>query len=111
MRVYISGPVTGLPKEEYLRAFEEAENNLQAAGHETFNPAKSHSLMPKWFTHDNYMQLCKREMEMCDAMIQLPGWEQSKGCQIEYHYAWSLNMKIYTEIPKEDDDVYKDAEA
>ena len=40
MRIYIAGPMTGLPDSNYP-AFHAAEARLQALGHEPHNPARN----------------------------------------------------------------------
>ena len=39
-RVYISGQMSGLPREEYLARFEKAEELLRGEGYDVVNPAK-----------------------------------------------------------------------
>lgn len=98
MRVYISGPITGLPEGQYHSAFQEAEEKLKAAGYETLNPAYANSRMPEWYTHDDFMKICRLELLNCDMIYQLPGWEESEGCNIEAIWAKELNIKVLEEI-------------
>ena len=39
-RIYISGPITGEPREKYMKRFAVAENILMAHGYEVINPTK-----------------------------------------------------------------------
>ena len=39
-KVFISGPMTGLSREEYTRRFDDAEAMLKASGYKVINPSK-----------------------------------------------------------------------
>ena len=39
-KVFISGPMSGLSKEEYTRRFDDAETMLKASGYKVINPSK-----------------------------------------------------------------------
>lgn len=39
-RVYLSGPITGLPEPEYTRSFARAEQHYRTAGYEVVNPVE-----------------------------------------------------------------------
>lgn len=47
MRVYTSGPITGI--DEYMQHFEEAERRLTGQGYIVVNPAKVNSMVPTDF--------------------------------------------------------------
>lgn len=48
MRIYLSGPITGV--DNYLENFKAVEKRLKAAGLEVINPAAFNRVMPKWDT-------------------------------------------------------------
>lgn len=81
MKIYIAGPITGI--QDYKERFGEAERQLRAKGHTVMNPA----ILPEGFDHLEYMHICLPMVEVCEAVVFLPGWEKSKGAQMEYHYA------------------------
>ena len=85
MKIYISGPITGV--EGYLKRFDLAENALVAAGYEVVNPAKVNRYLPESTTHDQYMEMSFVMLEMCDTVFFLEGWENSKGARMEFEYA------------------------
>lgn len=91
MRVYIAGPMTGLPQFNFP-AFFAAADRLRAAGHEPVNPAEvDQGQDPTW-------EACMRNdiplLVTCDALVRLPGWHGSRGARLENHIAVSLGMTV-----------------
>lgn len=80
MKIYISGPITNNPG--YEKQFAEAEEKLLSMGHLVINPAKNPGTCYK-----DYLDIGLMELMKCDAIYLLPGWEESKGAQLEQHYA------------------------
>jgi phosphotransacetylase len=79
-RVYIAGPITGQPEDNY-QTFHEVEVDLRSQGFEVVNPQKlDHSKAEKW---RDFMRTDIRELMECDAVTFLPGWEKSKGARLE----------------------------
>lgn len=81
MRIYISGPITGI--KDYKKFFFAAEKMIRAKGHEVINPAKISQILPRDATHKEYMDICITMLRMCDAIYFLDGWEDSKGAKEE----------------------------
>lgn len=92
MRVYISGPITGV--HDYLWKFAEAEKHLKNKGYNVANPAALNAVMPDDATHEDYMQMCMELIDLCDAVYMMEGWQQSRGANREYGYACGKNMLI-----------------
>jgi hypothetical protein len=89
MKVYISGPMTGLPENNYP-AFHAAEDELAALGFEVVNPARNeHPDPPTW---ENFMRLAIPQVCECDMVCLLPGWSDSKGAQMEANIGSRLGM-------------------
>ncbi len=88
--VYISGPISGM-KDENRTAFAKAEEHLRLMNYEPVNPHKlDHSEADdNWYRQ---MRVCIASMMKCDAIVLLPGWEESNGAQIEIKLATSLDM-------------------
>lgn len=90
MKIYISGPMTGV--ENYKQIFEEYEKKLTELGFTVFNPA--------WFDYkqgwdyDEILELDLAALQKCEAIFMLPGWEKSKGACIEYGYAMAKGLNI-----------------
>jgi len=90
MKLYISGPITGVPN--YQENFIKAEAILKQAGHNVINPCTV--LLDDSATWENYMKADIPLMLACDGLAVLPGWEASAGARLEIDIAQRLNMPI-----------------
>lgn len=92
MKVYIAGPMTGLPDSNYP-AFHEKAEELREAGVEVYNPAENHEgrtdLPLREYFKADLPQICDS-----DALVVLPGWEGSPGVGVEVALALHLGMPI-----------------
>ncbi len=89
MRIYVAGPMTGLPDLNFP-AFHAAAARLRGIGHEVVNPAEINAdPSAAWAT---CMRQDIRELMTCDAVALLPGWEASRGASLEQHIATVLGM-------------------
>lgn len=99
MRVYIAGPMTGYPKFNYP-AFHEAERKLRVAGYIPVNPAKDHQVsedgdsLADGVTYQDCLREALQALLTCDGVALLPGWELSKGAQLEHHVATVLGFDV-----------------
>jgi hypothetical protein len=97
MKVYISGPVTGMP-DNNKAAFEAVEKELRSLpGVKTVNPLRiaeevrrGARFEPEW---EDYMRDCIRELCRATHITFLPGWENSKGARLEKQIADALGIK------------------
>jgi hypothetical protein len=92
MRIYIAGPMTGIDELNFP-AFHAAAARLRALGHEVVNPAEINpDPGASWQTcmHADLAQLVT-----CDAIALLPGWEGSRGAELERHVAYALGMHVH----------------
>lgn len=103
MKVYISGPITGI--NDYLEKFNNAEEYLTEQGYTVINPAKVNSNLPLDTPHDSFMEMCYVMLDMADSIYMLPGWEKSKGACIEYGYAKAKGYSIMERNVPEASDV------
>lgn len=110
-RVYISGPITGIPSLNIPR-FDEEEYSLRAEGYEVFNPHSiawpSEITLAEWRALGIYdkelwlyfMRICIGQIPLCDEMRMLPHWQNSKGAVREHRIAEWLEMPIsYCHVP------------
>lgn len=90
-RIYIAGPMTGLPELNFP-AFHAAAATLRGFGFEVVNPAEINVHQDgRW---EDCMRADIRELVTCDAVALLPGWKQSRGAQLEHHIAQALGMVV-----------------
>ena len=93
MRLYLSGPITKDPN--YERKFQSAAARLRAKGYTAIvNPAELTKVIGHEFEYGEIMNLDLSILAMCDALIQLDGWEESRGASIEYSYALAADKLI-----------------
>lgn len=90
-RLYLSGPMSGLPDHNFP-AFNEAETRLLTAGYDVVNPADK-GIIDGWEWAD-YLRHDIALLLGCDGVAVLPGWRSSKGAQLEVHIARKLSMDV-----------------
>jgi hypothetical protein len=90
-RIYIAGPMTGLPELNYP-AFNAKAAELRAQGHHVENPAENPE--PHCRSWLGYMRLALVQIARCDAVVMLPGWSKSRGACIEHQLAVGLGLQI-----------------
>jgi hypothetical protein len=84
MKLYIAGPMTGLPDLNFP-VFHRAAALLRAAGHTVANPAEINPDPGAQWQACMFRDL--EELDTCDGILMLPGWENSPGAQIERLWA------------------------
>ena len=93
MKIYLCGPMTGLPQHNYP-LFDRMAECFRHVGFEVVNPAETGRLMPSDSTWDDYMANAMEQLRKCDAVVCLPGWQSSKGARREVMWAECHNMDI-----------------
>ncbi|HDR2588132.1 TPA: DUF4406 domain-containing protein [Enterobacter ludwigii] len=94
MKIYITGPMSGLP--EFNRpAFFKAAEEISARGHCVLNPA----ILPDGLTQHEYMDICQAMVRSADAIFMLNRWENSRGALAELHQARKLGLLIIFQKP------------
>lgn len=89
MRIYVAGPMTGLPEFNYPAFFAEAAR-LRELGYHVENPAENPE--PPCGSWAGYMRMAIRQMLTCDAVALLPGWQRSQGALLEHTVAIALRI-------------------
>lgn len=93
MKIYISGPITHMPIKRAKANFEAVEMVIISKGHEAVNPIKlPHDHNKEWVS---YMREDIIALMACNAVIVLPKWEKSKGCNLEIKLAMDLEIPCY----------------
>lgn len=93
MKIYIAGPMTGLPDFNRAAFHKEAER-LQRHGHVVLNPA----ILPGGLEQREYMDICFAMLRSAEAILLLPGWQTSPGATAEYHYAYKMALPIFNTL-------------
>ena len=101
MKIYIAGPMTGLPAYNFP-AFHAAAKAWREAGWEVENPAEHDEKLDGFNAakdtakpHEHYMRRDLPIVCSCDAVALLPGWERSKGVKNELAVARMCGLEFY----------------
>lgn len=93
MIAYISGPMTGLPEHNHP-AFQAAAERLRKQGVQVISP---HEIEPpgagpwSWEAH---MRADLAALLTCNVIVLLPGWDTSRGAQLEKTVADALGLSV-----------------
>ena len=88
-RVYISGPMSGLSREYYMKCFAERERQIRLvhSDWEIVNPTKLAPCRWPWLYRLMGYRLTLLydlwHLMRCDGITMLAGWEQSRGARLE----------------------------
>lgn len=101
-KVYISGPMEGLPGRNY-GAFNAVESEIinygfdgtGPNGYQVLNPAKNFGGEQDTATRQQYMQEALTQLLSAQIIIQLPGWYQSPGAALEAHLGVATGKRFF----------------
>jgi len=106
-RIYISGQISGLGRNEFMERFAEAERLLREAGYTNIvNPTRLwfdrwpwvHRLLNRVLGEQTvYAVILLYDLWVlmrCQRIYKIPGWKESRGANIES--AVAFNMGLYT---------------
>jgi len=101
--LYIAGPMSGLPENNYP-AFRDAASILAKAGYGVLNPVeneKKRTDNTRWVAGNHaswswYMRRSLEQIAVADGMAVLPRWQNSKGATLEVDLALQLGMQVAT---------------
>lgn len=99
MKLYLSGPMSGLPEFNYP-AFKAATERLRSQGHAVVSPHEIPADCPgcantghehSWAEH---MRVDLAALLTCDVIVLLEGWQQSRGAQLEKTVAEAIGLMV-----------------
>lgn len=92
MKVYLSGAISN--DRNFMQKFKNYEELLSFTyDYEVVNPAKVCSMLPKTFTHSDYMRVCYALLDVCDCIYVIPEPTKSVGVELEKKYAAKRGIK------------------
>ncbi len=89
MKVYIAGPMSGLPGCN-RQAFNQVAVVLTLGGHVPLNPA----VLPDGLTQADYMAIGMTMLQRAEAIYLLDGWQTSAGARAEFALAEKLGLTV-----------------
>ena len=92
MKVYIASKMSGLKDFNYP-AFHRTAAHLRRLGFEVENPAENPD--PPCGSWNGYLKTALRQLLTCDALVLLPGWETSRGANLERETALKVGLPVY----------------
>ena len=105
VKVYISGPMSNLTREQYMEIFRRAEQSLRSHGYsKVVNPIRVWACRWPWLwkilvgltsEHTAYTLVLLYDLRLlsrCDLIYKMAGWRDSRGALIEGSVAYNLNI-------------------
>ena len=92
MKLYLCGPMTGIPLFNYP-AFMAAAEALRARGHDVLNPAENDADTSK--PYDYYIRKAIAQVLESEAIALLPGWRKSRGANLEVTIGRTLSLRLF----------------
>lgn len=106
LRVYLAGPMRGLPEFNYP-AFDEAKAEWESLGWSVASPASLDRAVGLKVDEGSDPAILRRAMSMdiaciycATAIALLPGWEKSTGVAVELSLAKFLGLAVYDAVTK-----------
>lgn len=91
MRLYLAGPMTGIPLLNFP-AFHAAAARLRGLGFQVVNPAEINADPTEGWA--SCMRKDIAQLVTCDGVALLPGWRRSRGARLERRLALVLGMSV-----------------
>lgn len=105
MKVYISGKMGGLAREEYEPLFRQAEDQLRREGYDVVNPCDWVEAFIKagWDWGRIIIYELDNLLSGCHAIYMLRNWQDdSCGAMVEYWFAKGKGLEVMYECPPRD---------
>ncbi len=101
MRLYIAGPMSGIPMQNYP-AFDRAAAALREQGYDVVSPADLNRQAGRMGDENAVGSEANRLLKMdlqevlnVDALVLLPGWKNSQGAKLEVIIAVSIGTPLF----------------
>lgn len=98
MRVYLAGPMSGIDQHNFP-AFHGAADLLRDLGLDVASPAELDGDPPdRQPTEREWQAYLRRDLPVmldCDAVVVLPGWEDSRGARLEVRTALAVGIPVH----------------
>lgn len=104
MRIYLSGPMSGLPDFGYP-IFREHAARLRARGFDIIDPSENFG-GDSGRDRTEYMRLDVQHVLDAEAVAVLPGWEKSRGARLEVSIARELGLPVFDAARLEQSDLH-----
>lgn len=105
LRVFISVPMSGRSNEEVLKQIEDVKRDVlenHIYGDEEIMFVDNLEYEPKSLLEANpvipnllYLGQAVKKMGMCNAVVFAPGWDNARGCRIEFDVAIEYGLPRY----------------
>lgn len=92
-RIYIAGPMSGYPEHNFPAFIAEAKR-LRQLGYDVVNPQEINGHLVGKLEYIQYLRNDVAQLATCDTIAFLPGWQGSRGANIELEVATLLQMKM-----------------
>ena len=95
MRVYIAGPISGMPDHNFP-AFRAAAEDLRRKGYDVISPIEINGEAEG--KAGDWQQCMKADiaaLTQCQMVALLPGWQRSRGALLEQYVAWNLGIACF----------------
>lgn len=104
MRLYLAGPMTGIPQHN-APAFDAAAATLRALCFDVVSPPEITRANPQPGIHRDgsielpvYQELVRLDLQAlldCDGVALLPGWMKSRGARLEVANALAIGLDVF----------------
>lgn len=95
-RLYLAGKISGLPEQDVLNKFANAEDIYSEFGFDVHNPFEHiRQCGCNNMSWEKIMRLCLINLLGCDAVILLHDWNDSPGAILEQELARKVGIPIF----------------